>query len=281
MEKKFTVVRDNTVFKKDEVYTLVNDPLSFEINQVVLKDFPLDSPPPEVIADPGYIIQEIIGRKIDDLSHISDVINLYMEENSEIKKAVVADVRSLPWNDFRKLRQDWLRKANISYISEPPAISNPNTSWYEGPIFPLVPFFDSDYKDLSCFRIIGDDCDDLLDFLKNAKKLSSYILTYLFMGIIYDIERRFYYLIGYHRKKYERSEVYKNGPGQASAAVGKWTLIEAEKVLQAYGGIKGYDTLPRGQKSPVRDKIARAIKDPDGRNVFNVLKKMRKKQEQN
>ena len=68
---------------------------------------------------------------------------------------------------------------------------------------------------------------------------------------------------------------YKDGPGAASRQVGRWTLEAAEKVLLQHGGIDGYYKLPHGEKGPVRDKIAKAIKDTDGRNVYNVLKKLR------
>jgi len=66
-----------------------------------------------------------------------------------------------------------------------------------------------------------------------------------------------------------------SGAGAASREAGEWTLNEASKVLERYGGIAGYKALPHGKKKAVIDEIATAIKAKDIRNVYILLNKWR------
>jgi antirestriction protein len=85
----------------------------------------------------------------------------------------------------------------------------------------------------------------------------------------------------YEAQAQKRKQAYKEGPGAASAIAGGWTIEAAEQILNTCGGIAGYDALPYGDKKAIRTKIEKVIKDPDGRNVYNILKKIRSKLKQN
>ncbi|MDY0326449.1 MAG: hypothetical protein RBQ87_09805 [Candidatus Cloacimonadaceae bacterium] len=65
--------------------------------------------------------------------------------------------------------------------------------------------------------------------------------------------------------------------GQNSAELGLWSMEKAKELLKKYGGIAGYDNLPRGKKSKVIEEVADELKFRDVRQAYNILKKLRKK----
>lgn len=156
------------------------------------------------------------------------------------------------------------------------------------------PWIKAYYGDsLDSFQTIRDDCNLLSKLLKagdyderDFKDIEDTV-----NGVIQGA----FTLIGTHDKKHgieaklreyeaqaqKRKKAYEEGPGTASAIAGGWSIKAAEKILKTCGGIAGYDALPHGSKQPIRDEIENAIKDPDGRNVYNILKKIRNKPEQN
>jgi len=89
------------------------------------------------------------------------------------------------------------------------------------------------------------------------------------------ISQKSHEAIGYWTPKLKKVMSYVNSQGQNSLEVGQWTMNTAKDVLRQYGGIKGYDNLPRGKKGKVIDEIEEAAKFKDGRQVFNILKKLR------
>jgi hypothetical protein len=71
-----------------------------------------------------------------------------------------------------------------------------------------------------------------------------------------------------------RYQAYKRGPGANSQEIGRWSMDTALKILEKYGGYKGYKALPRGEKGPVVDEIAKAIRAKDRRNIYNIIRKI-------
>jgi hypothetical protein len=253
-EKSQKVLANNSDFAN--AFSLKTDELGLAQLQYLFKadGLPID------IADPEYTIQAMIEGKIEGLSYISDLINHYMEEDPKIKKAVLPDV----WNDCRKARQERLNEYNLSQSLNALASSSLR-------IFPLIALFD--FTDLGYFKIIQDDCNDMVNFLKNVKKMSPVFLLILFSRIN-EIKDKFYYLIGYHRMKYEIRERYQNGPGAVSRESGETTIQRSIEVLVKCGGIDGYKNLPRGKKGEVRDAIEKKLNLKDSRHVYNILKKI-------
>ncbi|OPY13240.1 MAG: hypothetical protein A4E66_00844 [Syntrophus sp. PtaB.Bin001] len=294
MKKKSIAVTDDTIIEKGKTYTIDGGAeFADEPDELSRKPLPkketVDYSPPKsyfqivesfngrtpltlanmTIIDPEYIIQRLITHKMSILFHIRSIIDAYIKESPRIRKASITGVAGFPWTEFRKLRRSCLENTNLSFLSQPPDILKPDTI---KPIFPIVPI--SDYGDLSTFQIIRDDCDDLARFLEGVEKLSPHFLSYLLSEVIYHIESRFHYLMGYHRKKFERGKTTK----EFNEIAGKWTEDRVEKILDdCCGGIIGYDTLPRGKKKPIRDKIGKSIRDDDGRNVYKILARLRKK----
>ena len=89
------------------------------------------------------------------------------------------------------------------------------------------------------------------------------------------ISQKSHEAIGYWTPKLNKVMSYVNSQGKNSIEVGQCTMDMAKDVLKEYGGIKGYDNLPRGKKGKVIDKIEEAARFEDVRQVFNILKKLR------
>lgn len=193
------------------------------------KDCRRDGLPIEAMADPEYMIQAMIEGKIEKLTYISILIERYKKDDPKIKDAVIPDFgkylkskycktidpsnlreikeweesldsvpdkqkyNTLTWNDFRKRRKEKLNEYNQGQSLE---VFAPNTLR----IFPLTALLD--YTELGSFKIIQDDCNDMVDFLKHVKKLSPFFLIIIFLRID-EIESRFNYLSGYFNLEYQ------------------------------------------------------------------------------
>ena len=134
-----------------------------------------------------------------------------------------------------------------------------------------------DIENLCSFRAISYYCDSLHKFLLHLSlDQIDFDLLMEIEGICQEIYKKTYMLVGVHNKAIATEAVYINGPGPRSRAVGQWALDDAYKVLEKYGGIKGYKSLPYGEKKPIRDEIERKLKSKDPRNIYNILKKLEK-----
>ena len=212
------------------------------------------------------LISAVIGKLSIISNFVDDAINIL----PKLKNAAIPNVRYyhivfqpnpiVSWDQYRNTRREAINKALI------------DRSFHD---FPLA---EIELKEAGSFKIIKDDCDDMMTVLRVFLNYNE-TLTFLLLKNIFErqteIVSRYYYMVGYHGMKYEIGKRYIAGPGAASAQSGRWTLETAEKVLSRYGGIDVYDKLPHGKKGPVRADIAKAIKDPDGRNVYNILRKLR------
>jgi len=185
----------------DEANPFWTDPLSFNPEQTMFKDFPKEVPI-KIIANPANVLNAMIVCWVEDLSYISELIQLYMKGSSKIKEAVLPDLfsisghpeyQSIPviWSEFRALRQSGLDGYNINQSLKPLGSFR---------LFPMVEFVNHGAP--GCFKIIYDDCVDMVKFLENVKQLDHPCLLSLFSGI-HKIEGRFRYLMGYHRMDYE------------------------------------------------------------------------------
>ena len=143
------------------------------------------------------LIKILIKAGIDRLSTISRWIKYNIKFDQKISNATAPDVRYyspifqpcpyISWNIFRDGRK---------------ARSNPQT-------FGLA-YIDSDsLRQRGCFKIIQDDCDDMINVLKNVDALSP-SLTESLISSINEIVGRYYYMAGYHGLKYlEREKAHK------------------------------------------------------------------------
>ena len=194
---------------------------------------PMDGSPVAAMPDPKYAIQAMIQGKIESLLRILGLIEDYkkedpeiegaakpilgkylkpeyrenidptnLEENIELEKKLgtLPDEKKynvLTWNDFRKRRKERLEEYKRSPSLD---VFAPNTLR----VFPLAVL--SDYTDVGIFKIIQDDCNDMVDFLKHVKKLNPVFLIILFLRID-EIQSRFDYLSGYIKVKYRPREI--------------------------------------------------------------------------
>ena len=146
--------------------------------------------------------------------------------------------------------------------------------------------------DIDSFRSIRDDCKMLSQLLESVDALAHNEQDFRAIeDTVNGVIQCAFMLIGIHEQEHKitaklreyeanaqkRKNAYVEGPGAASTIAGQWTVKAAEKILDTCGGIAGYDALPYGDKKAIRTKIESAIKDPDGRNVYNILKKIRNK----
>lgn len=87
------------------------------------------------------------------------------------------------------------------------------------------------------------------------------------------------------QREEKRRDAYRTGPGARSREEGELALQRAKGILFKIGGIAGYDALPRGEKTPIINQIAKAINPnreiPSTRNVNNLLKKLRNEEIKN
>jgi hypothetical protein len=225
----------------------------------------IDGQAEEVIADPEYTIQAMIEGKVEKLSYISTIINYYMKKDQQIRDATIPEItkylkpeyrykekvvnpsdlikmskwheklKTLPdqekyhivtWDEFRKKRKKDLNEYNHSQSLE---VFVPSTLR----IFPLME--PSDYTERYLFKILLDDCKDMVDFLKNVKKLSPVFLLILFLRIE-EIESRFNYLSGYYKVEYQGDEKIKEYLRQ----VGKKGGEKPKKIQPILLGITQY-----------------------------------------
>ena len=150
-------------------------------------------------------------------------------------------------------------------------------------------------ENLGSFQAIRDDCKILSRLLESVDAAYDEQDFKAIDNTVNGIIQSIFLLIGIHDQEHQitaklreyeaqaqkRKKAYEEGPGAASAIAGGWSIKAAEQILNTCGGIAGYDALPYGDKKTIRTKIENAIKDPDGRNVYNILKKIRNKAKQN
>ena len=157
---------------------------------------------------------------------------------------------------------------------------------------------------LDSFRAIRQDCEILSNFLKiddtifDEKDFGA--IEHTVNGFIQGV----FTLIGVHDQElqdkqseikekllyYEdrdrqRKQAYIDGPGAMSKEQGELSVQKAKDILEEVGGIAGYDTLPHGRKTPIINKIAKALNPraeaPSTRNVNKLLNKIRNEQNKN
>jgi hypothetical protein len=122
---------------------------------------------------------------------------------------------------------------------------------------------------------ILEDCKDLIERLQHRRKANNMVVFFSqVQGWIDRVTAVLTWIDGRYALRLERKELYETGPGATSAQAGKWTMDAVRKVLEKYGGYRGYKALPYGRRGPVIDEIATAIKAKDGRNVYNIIKKI-------
>jgi hypothetical protein len=243
--------------KVEKTVVIRDDELGWTQSKYLLKDYRIDGLPITAIKDPKYTIKALIEDKIESLSYISDLINHYMEEDPKMRDAASIDFgkylkpeyqgkaidftkiegikewkdfqdtvpdqekcQTFTWNDFRKVRQERLNEYNLRQSLD---VFAPSTLQ----IFPLAALLE--HAELGCFKVIQDDCNDMVDFLKNVKKLTPVFLLILFSRMN-EIERRFHYLMGYHRMRYERNE----GTQKGRETINEKRSIKVKYVIEAY-----------------------------------------------
>ena len=146
------------------------------------------------------LIKILIRAGIDRLSTISRWINDNINFDPKISNAAIPDVRYhspifqpcpyVSWNIFRDGRK---------------ARSNPSSKAFG------LAYIDSDgLRQIGCFKIIQDDCNDMIDVLKNVDTLSLSLAESL-ISSINEIVGRYYYMAGYHGLKYQENEGRKKG----------------------------------------------------------------------
>jgi hypothetical protein len=164
---------------------------------------------------------------------------------------------------------------------------------FDHPLWIQIPPYSDD---VDSFRSIRNDCKMLSQLLESVDASAHDEQDFKAIeDTVNGVIQGAFTLIGIHEKEHKitakvreyeaeaqkRKKAYENGPGASSAIAGGWSIKAAEPILDTCGGIAGYDALPYGDKKAIRTKIENAIKDPDGRNVYNILKKIRNKEKQN
>lgn len=209
------------------------------------------------IKDPDYTLQALIEGKIEGLSNISDLINHYFEEYPKLRDAAIPDLErylkpeyqekaakkemmgasdflktvpdqekycTITWNDFRKTRQS---RFNEYSLSKSLNVFIPSTLR----IFPLL--YLRHYTEPFVLKMIQDDCNDMVDFLKNVKILNPIVLIILFSRID-EILFRFFYYIGYQRMKYETKKLHLERTSKSTEAKRKKRDIHKYQVGQEF-----------------------------------------------
>jgi hypothetical protein len=156
---------------------------------------------------------------------------------------------------------------NVSYVPADYDVSNPKCLWNLADMCFFIAMLYSGYY-------YGDEDDiELLQVLEISDT---------------TISEKSHDAIGYWTPKLKKGMSYVNSQGQNSLEIGQYTINIVKDILKKYGGIKGYDKLPRGKgKKTIREEIEKAIiqskskadksKESDVvRNVYKVLKKIRK-----
>ena len=124
--------------------------------------------------------------------------------------------------------------------------------------------------DLSDFDRTNSKC------LKEHAEICLNLAVFLSSGLLNELEdcsdtvlREANLAAGYWSEKIKQ--------GKNSAELGQWSMERAKKVLEKYGGIVGYEKLGYGKKTKVIEELADELKFDDVRQVYNILKKLRKK----
>lgn len=143
---------------------------------------------------------------------------------------------------------------DVSYVPSDYDISKPKCLWNLADMCFFIAMLYSNYY-------YGDEDD-----IKLLKVLDFFDTT---------ISKKSHEAIGYWTPKLKNIMSYVNSQGQNSLEVGQWTMNTAKDVLKEYGGIKGYDNLPRGKKGKVIDEIGKATKFKNERQVYKILNKLR------
>ena len=216
-----------------------------------------------VESDLDDFIELLKHAKIELLSDISSQIQDIIDDNAGLKVIDIPDVSDnscvsfISWNEFREKR---LREINKSLHRQS----------LEG--FPMA-WLDLTHE-MGCFKIIQDDCYDMIKVLRNVISFTPFLLQNLFSGID-EIQHRYYYSLGCYDTWYGRKIIYEDGPGTMSRELGETTIQRSIEVLAKYGGIDGYENLPRGKKHEVRNAIKEKLNLKDPRHVYNILNKIK------
>jgi len=141
------------------------------------------------------------------------------------------------------------------------------------------PYDPSDY-DISkpkCLRNLADLCFLLVMMYASYYYGDENDIELLKVLDFFDttISKKSHEAIGYWTPKLKKGMSYVNSQGTNSIEVGQYTINIAKGVLKEYGGIKGYDNLPRGKKVKVIYEIEEAAKFNDERQVYRILNKLR------
>ena len=194
------------------------------------------------------------------------------------------------WHWYGVNREGGTWMTQLFYKGNP---GNPSKEDLDHPLWiQFLPYNDG----IDSFQFIRDDCKMLSQLLESVDALAHNEQDFRAIeNTVNCVIQGAFTLIGIHEQEHKitaklreyeakaqkRKKAYVEGPGAASTIAGQWTVKAAEKILDTCGGIAGYDALPYGDKKAIRTKIESAIKDPDGRNVYNILKKIRNKKQQN
>lgn len=130
--------------------------------------------------------------------------------------------------------------------------------------------YEGDDVDLTEFEKTDPEC--LRMFAELCFTLAIFVSTELFDGLDGCSQRilsEANFAAGYWTEKTKL--------GQNSRELGQWSIKRVKKALEKYGGIVGYEKLRYGEKSKVVEELAAVLKFEDVRQVYNILKKLRKK----
>lgn len=160
------------------------------------------------------LIEDLKREGISKLLTISKIIDEAMEADPKIKPAAVPDVllygcvdpetkknySFCPWDDFRTLRK--------KHINDLPGHA----------AFLLGGVEEDDLDQIGYLKIIQDDCNDMIDFIKNAKPLNpSSFIKNIYEDLLI-ISGRFNHMGGYLGLKYREKLARRNsGMGQKKA----------------------------------------------------------------
>lgn len=181
----------------------------------------------DLAARAARIIKNLVADEIFVLSKISDSICDFMNRDQKIKNAAVPDVsamshhppftyQSRTWNDFRDERN-----AGMNSQVEVFAIAN----------------VDADgLHQIGCFKIIQDDCNDMVDALENAETLVSPLVESILLSIS-DVVGRYHYMCAYHGMKYRenrQNDALIKGRNKGQETIAEKRSIKAKHVIDCF-----------------------------------------------
>ncbi len=232
------------------------------------------------------LVKQSIGLRLDNIIQLG--CNLLMYDNGYRKKppptdeevrCMIISVINESTDDKRKSKikpfSEWTEQERIAQFARNRELihSGEMDGMQEGSYDPS----DYDISKQKCLRNLAEFCFFIAtlyacyyygdeDEMELLEVLDSFDIT---------ISKKSHEAIGYWTPRLRKVMSYVNSQGQNSLEVGQCTMNIAKDVLKEYGGIKGYDNLPRGGKRKVIDEIEAAAKFNDERQVYNILNKLR------